>query len=357
MSGFTVKDHLDRGLELLEAGRPDDAVAEYTSAIVLDAECFEGYFHRARAYVELRRYKEAIDDLSRLLDVNPAAIATRYLRGKAFEATDNFAGAAADFSVVIENYDPRHLDKEKLADSHLRRGNCLEETGKTAEALEDYSQAIAINPFWDCFFSRSRLLLALNRNDEAIADLNESIKREPRFPLQWYCRGLAHLRLGHLLEGFSDLKHFMELDTSDERVYPIFAEAALQLGIDELAASPGVVSPAAREYFLAAIAACDKALKMGVEQAKSHSIRANAHNNLREFDEAKRGFDQSIAIDATRPQAYYLRSVACMNLKDLEGARADLKKAAELFLEQGNTQWHQTCLAFLSELEENISSR
>lgn len=318
MTGSALESHLQRGLQLIEAGRLEDAVFEYSKAIALE----------------------------------PRSIGAHYLRGKVFEGLADLAAAVSDFTIVIDNFDATRLSDVELADAYFRRAHCLEASENIAEALADYAKAIEISPSWDHFSFRARLLLSLNRNEEAVADLDESIKlAAPQLPLDFYNRGLARLRLGQFRESYGDLKKYMELNPSDQRAYPVLAQTALQMGMDENRPE----GSSARQYFREAVNACDEALKSDAESASCHSIRANAYNYLGDFKEAKDAFDRSIAIDPTRPQAYYLRALCCMNLKDLHGARADLSKAAEIFLEQGNDKWHQTCTQFLTELEAQMA--
>jgi tetratricopeptide (TPR) repeat protein len=59
------------GVNLLNAGRSEDAIAYFSRAIALDASYADGYFRRGLAHLQLGRTAEAKTDLKKVLELTP----------------------------------------------------------------------------------------------------------------------------------------------------------------------------------------------------------------------------------------------------------------------------------------------
>ncbi|GAJ13974.1 unnamed protein product, partial [marine sediment metagenome] len=67
---------LDQGNNFLDQGYYDEAIEEYTDAIELDPNLAVAYYNRGRAYKELGKKSEAIDDFEKCIALtdNPQLI-------------------------------------------------------------------------------------------------------------------------------------------------------------------------------------------------------------------------------------------------------------------------------------------
>ena len=71
-------------------------------------------------------------------------------------------------------------DKADLATAFKNRGNAHDDKGEYARALEDYDQAVTINPLdADAFNSRGTAYAALARYERAVLDFDEAIRLNP----------------------------------------------------------------------------------------------------------------------------------------------------------------------------------
>jgi tetratricopeptide (TPR) repeat protein len=59
------------GVNLLNANRPEEAIAYFTKAVALDPTYVDGYFRRALAHLQLQRMGECRADLQRVLELTP----------------------------------------------------------------------------------------------------------------------------------------------------------------------------------------------------------------------------------------------------------------------------------------------
>ena len=63
--------YLRRGLILMRANRPEDAVADFTEVIKLDPQNDVAYRHRAQLLQKLQRFEEALNDWTKLTELDP----------------------------------------------------------------------------------------------------------------------------------------------------------------------------------------------------------------------------------------------------------------------------------------------
>ncbi len=76
----------------------DNAIADYTMAIHIDATYYEAYYNRALAYEEKHQFVEAEDDLTHTLALNPTTSQAYEARGRVRAAQRNYDGAIEDLT-------------------------------------------------------------------------------------------------------------------------------------------------------------------------------------------------------------------------------------------------------------------
>ena len=127
-------------------------------------------------------------------------------------------------SLVILNY---ILDKEPHNSPHvyLYRGMALEKAGKLERALEDYNQAIALDPSYsEAYNNRGLLYQKKGRRDNAIEDFNRSILLDPSSGKAYFNLGVIHAETGLFDQAIEDFNHSLTRE-------PAFADAYANRGI------------------------------------------------------------------------------------------------------------------------------
>ena len=89
--------YFNRGTELGQLQRYDEAIADFTKAIAANPFDFI-YGNRAAAYYSLGRYQEALHDYDRAIELNPDNPNSYNGRALTYRALGNFAAAQQDFS-------------------------------------------------------------------------------------------------------------------------------------------------------------------------------------------------------------------------------------------------------------------
>ena len=133
----------------------DDAEILLAAALEMAPDYLE--LRRDYACVLLDRHKhaEAIEQLDRLLKLDPQNNDYRVLRATATVGLGDHEGGIRGFTAVLADTHPR---SRLAADLHLSVGHALKTLGKQADAIDAYKQAIAVRPnFGDAYWSLANL--------------------------------------------------------------------------------------------------------------------------------------------------------------------------------------------------------
>jgi tetratricopeptide (TPR) repeat protein len=115
------------------------ALADYNSAIQLNADSAEAFLKRAQCLVALKKYDKAIIDYNKALKIKPDTINTLYLRGMAYLNAEQYKEAFNDFNMIIKK-SPNEYD------TYIQRAAACEGMNNFRSAIYDYSEAIRLKP-------------------------------------------------------------------------------------------------------------------------------------------------------------------------------------------------------------------
>jgi tetratricopeptide (TPR) repeat protein len=116
------------------------------------------------------------------------------------------------------------LAKKDRAGTYDNRGVILDQLGRTAEAADDFNQAIALDPtLGDPYVNLGAMLIKQGQNQQALEQINKGLELGMGFPhIGYYDRAVAEQMLGRYREAYFDYKKTLELE-------PDFAMASERL--------------------------------------------------------------------------------------------------------------------------------
>lgn len=86
---------------------------------------------------------------------------------------------------------------ENLARAHFNRGRAWSDRGEYARAMQDFDEAIKLDPNYpDALNSRALAWRGLGQNERAMADFDLAIKLDPNYAIALFNRGLTEQALG-----------------------------------------------------------------------------------------------------------------------------------------------------------------
>lgn len=101
-----------------------------------------------------------------------------------------------------------------------KRANYYDKVGRTKEALNDYSEVIALNGYSPrAYDSRGLAYVRLNMFDKALGDFNEAIKLDPKSHNTYRNRSILYFNLGQYEKAQSDLEKYLKLKPEDSDMW------------------------------------------------------------------------------------------------------------------------------------------
>jgi tetratricopeptide (TPR) repeat protein len=176
--------HLMKGVDLENAGRIEEAIAEHEQAVREDPKLAQAHANLIALYGRRGQPEKAEREYR-------ATIAINYDYGVFLVSRQRFAEAETAFRRALQS-------SPNYAEAHSNLGAMLERKGNLDQALRQYQAAIDDKPnFREAQYQLGHLLLMQHRTAEAIAHLSQTLTPEdaetPRF---LYTLGVAYAEAG-----------------------------------------------------------------------------------------------------------------------------------------------------------------
>ena len=296
---------LDAALAAHEAGNAVEAERRYMDILRAAPDQFDALQLLGLLKAQSGRLAEAESLLRRALAIADAPLAHFYLgnvlneQGRSGEALDAYTAALA-----------RAPD---LIDAAIYRCVLLSQLGRGDEALAGFDEILAKGPDAEAFYNRANALKRLGRVAEAIPDYEHALALKPDFLEAWFNRGNALRDIGRNDDAVASYDRALALE-------PHYLDALNNRGVALLDAGRVVE----------AVDSFDKALAVYPEYAEAANNRGNALMALNRLDDAVASFDRAIAVQPDYAEAHNNRGIALAELKRSEEAIASYSRALAL---------------------------
>jgi tetratricopeptide (TPR) repeat protein len=110
------------------------------------------------------------------------------LAGNEAAALENYEQAIVHFTRALND---KNMDSKQLAVAYNNRGSAYDDWGKTEPALQDFGQAIKLDPMFDApYYNRSFIYERQSNYSQAIADMEKAVSLTPdddgfKLRLEW----------------------------------------------------------------------------------------------------------------------------------------------------------------------------
>ncbi|MBJ7438057.1 MAG: tetratricopeptide repeat protein, partial [Sphingopyxis sp.] len=158
----TATQFVDRGNSLLDRGRPDEAISDFSRALALDPKNATALANRGIAQVWKGEFTTAVVDLDAAAAINPSHPVVFRARGLMAEQKGDYKGAIEAYASAL-TVEPGH----SFALGH--RAIAYRETGNDDAALKDSEAALKLNPQWvDLYVLRANIFRARGNAEDAL---------------------------------------------------------------------------------------------------------------------------------------------------------------------------------------------
>jgi tetratricopeptide (TPR) repeat protein len=319
--------------------------------------CFEGGFSGSRVNAQRR-----MADCSEALQshkLSPADVAlARLYRGAARMKLGDTIMASADYQEAIKHYDSAIDPKEPNALELYRRAAALDALGQTDRALNDYSEAIRVNPKDPLAFLGRGVLFAGRQRlyERAIDDFDKVLVLAPSSVDGLMHRGDAYSQMGKFGPALADLDRAVALapDNAEAYVYRGVANSRRNENskamvdytaglardpdnVDALVNRAAIYSTNGEQAL--AIADLDAAIALKKDDPLAFYNRGYAHFANRQYGLATADYSSAIGLDPAMGLAYTNRCLTRAIVgKDLAAALGDCNTALKLMPDDANVR-------------------
>ncbi len=156
--------HYQKGSEQYFAENYIGAFKEYSEAIKSCNYYFWAYLSRGYTLMKLGRFREAEDDFTNALKLDPKSVDACICRGLIRKEIKDYEGAIQDFSRAIEI-------KPSFPDSYNNRGILKSFLKDYEGAIQDFNKAIEFDErFGEAYFNRGAAKFNINKATDACED-------------------------------------------------------------------------------------------------------------------------------------------------------------------------------------------
>ncbi|MFB2807487.1 tetratricopeptide repeat protein [Microcystis sp. BLCC-F209] len=306
--------------------RYDEGLAAINQAINLAPRAV-WYANRGNLYSDQQKYKLALDDYNKAIELNPNFAMAYNNRGGLYRLQEKYDLALSDYDKAIE-LNPNY------AYAYNNRGGLYYDQQKYDLALSDINKTIELNRnFAEAYYNRGILYYDQQKYDLALADYSKAIDINPNYAEAYNNRGnLYRLQQKYDL-ALADINKTIELN-------PNLAEAYN---------NRGVLYRLQEKYDLA-LSDYSKAIDINRNFAMAYYNRGILYFNQQKYELALADWNKAIKINPNHAEAYANRGVLYAELKQTEKAKIDLQQAAILFRQQNNMAAYEQVMQILQQL-------
>lgn len=318
-----------RAYLLFRLGRIDEASAQYEAAAARDPDLRGGWLGGA-ILLKQGKWRDAIEHYSAMLEADPTDARAYYDRGEAWYCLGEHEHALRDIDEALR------LGPVNAASQHSR-AQVLFELGRIDEASAQYESALARDPDLGGGWLGGALALKQGNYQEAIEHFKGELEADPTNARAHYDRGLAWYHLGEYGEALCDLDEAVCLAPKNRPILQLRAKLLFLLDrIEEASAAYETVlaqePEAEKEWwssertwlggaialkqgnYCEAIAQFDAVLDVDPTHSRVYNDRGEAWYRQGEYEPALRDFDRAVELDPEHFVYYINRANARMGL-------------------------------------------
>ena len=270
------KAHVDAGNARDDEGKPDEAIAEYRTAIGLDPKDAAAHTNLGRILSDQGKLDEAVVEFSKAIQLEPKDAIRHIDLGNALSDQNKLDEAIAEYRTAIA-LDPKN------AEPHIDLGNALGNQHKLDDAVAEFRTAIRLDSKDP--YAHAGLGLALSdqdKLDDAIAELRTAVNLDPKNSYAYGGLGAALVRQGKLSEAIAQYRTAIDVDPKNG-----YGHASLGLALRE------------QGKLVEAIAEFRAAIRLDPKDAETHTYLGIALSDQGKPDEAIAEFRTAIGLDPT----------------------------------------------------------
>ncbi|GAB6012670.1 tetratricopeptide repeat protein [Viscerimonas tarda] len=305
------KEDADKDEDVKTREKSDKAIEKFNLLVVADTDEQQKnkYKSEARGRIQDRQVK---------VELEPKFVVSYY------EKPDNIKGFV-HFSPALENMNRKNILSRKLVLTNSEIPLTEEQIEVHFASINEFSKLIDEHPDnADFHFGRALDYMLVQNFSNAIEDLNEAIRIDPRFILAYFNLAIVYtkqLEMKEYMPEYETINPVLKLDKQKNGGNPAQPSTALSSKLNP--------DKKLYEYELI-VNNYNKALELNPDFVYAYYNRAEIRSMQRDFRAAVLDYNEVIRREPNFPDVYFNRGLDRLQLGEKDKGLSDLRKAGEL---------------------------
>lgn len=271
---YSFKAHLSLGTIYSDLKRYDEAIEELSTALKLSPNSAVAYHALGRIYIKVGKYNEAIDVYTKYLSKYPGDYRAYYNIGMALYNLNKNKEAIEAFERALE-IQPNYFEAK------YNIGVIFDEMSKTEEAIKVFREVIDAKPdFVDAYNNLGIILSTKERYLEALNVYIGGLKKNPNSYSLYYNMGLTLSAMKRYDDAVEAFRNAIDIKSDEYEIYYHYGTALTQT-----------------ERYSEAAAAFKKAIKYKPDYAECHYNLSVVYSIMRKYDYAVESLEKAISLN------------------------------------------------------------
>lgn len=291
-----------RGTTFYELKLFSEAYADFKKACYFRPNHAGNWIWKSAACTRLEKWTDAIASLQSAIAIRPSSQEEYRILGKPVAEK------------AIKFFDRQQQRGQTSAGLFQRRALALQFLGKFEQAIEDYTNALSLEPDnVETFIRRGEAWKSLGHCEHAVKDFKAAIKRDQENDQALYQLAQTRLETGEFLLAQRDIERAIDSSPRNVRSYGLYADILQKLGQQE-----GVIE------------ALNRATLLDSTDPLIYQKRAKVHFQQKNYLNATSDFTRSLELSPNEPDVLLSRGQAYLKSEQPEQAIADFENVIKL---------------------------
>jgi len=297
--------YAQRAIEHYQAGRLDDARADYERALAQRPQEIDYLYEYGRTLIDLEQYAEADSVGDRAVAAAPDDVRGYALKARALMWSD--PAAAIPYAVTGLEIDPQ------FAPLHAALAVAYTNIGRYAEAYQRGLRATELGPLDAFSFSAFSIpLIYTGRQNEAIAALERAVAINPNLLSPYFELAAQYRAIQYQEMAVGIYRRILELDPLNAKAYLRVCQTYAEVG-----------------EFLEGTRFCETATEIDPSYAPAWQYLGQLQYNRRNYESALVSLENCVSFGSSAVECYYIRGLAYYFLGDCDKAWEVLTQSFE----------------------------
>ncbi|XP_042714425.2 tetratricopeptide repeat protein 6 isoform X3 [Chrysemys picta bellii] len=320
-----------------------NAIEDLTKTIDLDKICILAYYNRAICYHQIKDYRKALKDYGILLLLESSKeIVLTVLINRALLYVE-----LEDYFNALEDFKESSLRNPRNSEIYQAIGICYHRLEQYEEAVNSFTQVLKLDPFsLDAYVARGNSYMEYGHeagNTQAQKDFLKALHLNPKCVKARICLGYNLQTFGKFQKAWNQFTVAIDIDPKCHIAYDGRAVICLQMGdtfaafqdtnaalklttTAQLLTNRGVINQF-MGYLNCAMKDYQQAISINPGYALAYFNAANIYFHHRQFSQANSYYSKALQLDPRNESAVLNRAITNTLLQNIEEAKEDFEKA------------------------------